>query len=354
MEIYQAHKIALIGTSSTGKSTLYDWCVREIADSGCAVIPEAATRYFEAHDVPEPLRFTEKVQTEIQSLAIEAELGLMAAALMGGLAVAFLDRCVLCAAVYVRSTGDIEGSDRLYRRVQPFLQTYSRLYLLDPAGVPFQQNNVRTEDRATRDHIHETYLRFLEEKGIPYQLLSGTEDERKKTVMDYVMDLVMGSVAPDNVSGSPRVALRNRYILREGTMFDAMCTALRSVRHDVDAKLDLVPEEIRSEMAWLLVEMYLASNQTEQGGRGFLVHPTIVAHDAALHAIFTHIQGAIPLRNYSLEEARRLFRDDSYWEVNGGTITLSLPTKIEGLLLNIHYPLSHTTGHLTFELVDLE
>ncbi|MBI2035012.1 MAG: PAC2 family protein [Candidatus Levybacteria bacterium] len=80
MEIYQPHKIAFIGTSSVGKSTIYEWCKREIADSGCAVIDEAATIYLGSHSVPEEQRFTEGIQREIQSLAIGAELALFAEA----------------------------------------------------------------------------------------------------------------------------------------------------------------------------------------------------------------------------------------------------------------------------------
>lgn len=352
MEIYQPHKIAFIGTSSVGKSTIYEWCRREIADSGCAVIDEAATIYFGAHNVPEELRFTEETQSEIQSLAIGAELTLFAEATRRGLEFAFLDRCALDAPVYVRSTGDMEGSNRLYTRMRPFLSTYSRLYLLDPSGVPFQQNDIRREGEAQRNLIHETYLEFLAEKGIKYELLSGTEKKRKRTVSEYVVYLAMGGVR-DNVSGSLEDAMRDKPAEREGKIFNMMCTVLGAIRPRDEDGIGPLPSAMRDRIEMLLIKLHLDSLPSVRGSRQIQIARTIAANDQALRVVLSQLEERVPLQRYSLGEARARFRDESDWQVREGEVALTLPTKIEGLHLKLQYPDNRTTPSLAFILEDL-
>ncbi|MCL5091038.1 MAG: ATP-binding protein [Patescibacteria group bacterium] len=334
--------IAFIGTSSVGKTTLYEWCRKKIADSGCAVIDEAATRYFSTHTIPEKLRFTEGVQREIQSIAIGLELALMTVAQRRGLEFAFLDRCALCAPVYVRSTGDFEGSERLYEFMKPLLQIYTRLYLLDPEGVEFRQNQIRTEDRATRDRIHKTYLEFLKEKKLKYKLLSGTEQQRKEAVREYVLYLADGGVG-DNVSGSPEVALRNKYAKREGEIFKMMNRVFRLIRSRENI---VIPGSIQD----LFINLHLSSSEFSGCCEVLASIYNTVEEEQALQIVFKKFMGEIPLQKYSLTEAKSKFTERFKWQTNDGLTTLDLPTKIDGLNLRLSYTDSGEVPRLSFIL----
>lgn len=51
--------------------------------------------------------------------------------------------------------------------------------MLNPAGVPFVADEVRKEDEEKqRQHVHDTFIELFEESGIPFELLSGSLEER--------------------------------------------------------------------------------------------------------------------------------------------------------------------------------
>lgn len=320
MEIPQPHKIGFEGTSSVGKTTIYEWCKRTLGNQGAAVeglalVDEAATLYFRQHTVPEHLRFTERIQGEIQAMAIDAELTVMAGTPLRPYAFSLHDRvAALSAPVYVRSTGDIEGSDRLFNLTKSLLGSYSRIYLLDPAGVPFQQNDVRTEDKDKRDQIHRVYLEFLEEKKIKYVLLSGTEEERKATVMDYLTYLGRGGV-PDNVGNSPKVALRNRYASREQEVFNTMIQVFRAFRPDRDnPELDPFPIDWQHQVEELMHDLHLATEYPDQ--RRVSLDVRTLHSNQAFQVLFSTI--GVELPNLGQLQGR-----------------VQLPTSIDGLDIDI-------------------
>ncbi len=181
--------VAFIGAGCVGKSTLLEAYRRRFDGDGRVVfVAEAAKKYFAAHRMPEELRFTAPVQSEIQAMAISAEHD---ACRRGQLVLA--DRSTLDYPIYVSAIGDAEGAAALLDRARPWAHMYRRLYLLDPAGVPFEQTAERQEDAAMRQLLHDEFLRFLATHNIPYTLLTGTVEARMRTV-----DVALRDILPES------------------------------------------------------------------------------------------------------------------------------------------------------------
>lgn len=167
-------KIAFIGAGCVGKTTLLE-SYRQKFDGNSKVcfVEEAARIFFTRH--PEiKNRFSVETQGMIQTLALHNE----KASYISNPSLTICDRSVLDAVAYVRSQGDIDGSNLLYEKVTNWMPTYTTLFLLDPHDIPFESDTVRKENDKSRQKFHKAFLEVLTEKGIPYVLLSGTLDER--------------------------------------------------------------------------------------------------------------------------------------------------------------------------------
>jgi nicotinamide riboside kinase len=179
-------KVAFVGTSCVGKSTLLDACEGAVGTKA-VLVNEAAREYFTVHPNSTD-RFAFAAQSEVQALALQKEKAAHQQALQLGKAAIICDRSVLDAPVYVSSQGDSDGALTLLGRVQFWLPSYSRIYLLNPADVPFAPDEVRDEDEATRQLFHETFLDFFAANSIPYELLSGNVSERFHRVSEFIAE----------------------------------------------------------------------------------------------------------------------------------------------------------------------
>lgn len=169
----QPIKIAFVGTSGAGKTKLLWKYKNEIKNHQVAFVHEAARDFFKENpDIKN--RFTKEIQARVQSLMLQRELE----AHNSGAKIIICDRSVIDAVVYVRSTGDIKGSKELFKKVEFWLPTYHKFFLLNPADVPFERDEVRQEDEKTRQVFHKAFLNFFKDYKIPYELLSGTIEER--------------------------------------------------------------------------------------------------------------------------------------------------------------------------------
>ena len=54
--------------------------------------------------------------------------------------------------------------------------------LLNPVDVKYEKDEIRQEDEKTRQAFHKAFLEFFKETGIPYELLSGSIEQRIKRV----------------------------------------------------------------------------------------------------------------------------------------------------------------------------
>lgn len=134
-------KIALIGTSRIGKTLIIEELAKR--DTSIAVVPEAARDFFKAHpEIQGDDRFKKSPQEQIQYMAFLRE----HSSLSEKPQIILCDRSVLDAVVYVRATGDREGSEELLERVRFWLPTYDRFLLLSPVGVPYEKDEIRQEE----------------------------------------------------------------------------------------------------------------------------------------------------------------------------------------------------------------
>lgn len=171
-------KIALIGGPGVGKSTLVD-IYRSNPD--VVIVQEAARAFFTANpDVPD--RFSVEVQSQIQAMAMANEQA------AGDARILICDRSVLDAAVYTHARGDKKGARELFSKVEFWLPTYYKFLLLDPSDVSYETDDVRQEDEETRLQLHDAYIEFFNEYGIPYELLSGTVEQRRQRIDELLFE----------------------------------------------------------------------------------------------------------------------------------------------------------------------
>lgn len=175
-------KIAFVGTSCTGKTTLFERFRREYTNNDPIVFSEEGARaYFEQRKKegkPPPARFTVDIQRAIQERTIQNEKKAHASKPT----IIFCDSSTIDQPIYTRAFGDKEGAELLYQGISSWIPTYSKFYMLDPRDVPFQNDEVRKESANERQRVHDTFVEVFAEKGIVYDLLSGTVEERFQTV----------------------------------------------------------------------------------------------------------------------------------------------------------------------------
>ncbi|MBI2590464.1 MAG: AAA family ATPase [Candidatus Blackburnbacteria bacterium] len=112
MNAERCRKIALVGTSCVGKTTIFD-ALRNSLDNtpSVAFVPEAARAFFEKN--PGIIRFSADTQGRIQDLAIEQERRVGSS----GVEIMICDRSCLDAVAYTLAAGDVEGADNLLTNV---------------------------------------------------------------------------------------------------------------------------------------------------------------------------------------------------------------------------------------------
>lgn len=179
-----ARKIAFVGTSCVGKTTLLEELGRRLATNPqIAIVPEAARIFFTANPNTTE-RFGRKAQGQIQLIALQQE----KEAYNTEAKVILCDRSVINAVVYLRTHGDKGGAAELLDRISFWLPTYTTFLLLNPADIPYKTDNVRQETEELRQSFHQAYLDFFEECGIPYELLSGSLEERIARVDEIIAE----------------------------------------------------------------------------------------------------------------------------------------------------------------------
>lgn len=172
-------KIAFVGTAGTGKTTLIDRLRNEYTDDTRVLfVEEAARKFFAENQLGDDQRRNEDIQSKILAMILQLE----QAAHEKDPEVIFCDRSVLDAVVYVLSEGDVDAAEAMYDELKEWVKTYTKIYVLDPDDVAHETDEIRLEDAQVRQKVHEVYVRFLRSKGIQYEILSGTIEERVETV----------------------------------------------------------------------------------------------------------------------------------------------------------------------------
>lgn len=175
-------KLAFVGTSRVGKTTILEHFKKSFAGNPNVAFVEEAARTFFRQNPQIKDRFSVDTQGQIQALALRNERDIH----QSGARIIFCDRSVIDAVVYVRSQGDKKGSDELLERVKMWLPTYHKFLLFDPVDIPYETDDIRQETSETRQKFHDAFLTFFKETNIPYELLSGTKEERIKRVTEII------------------------------------------------------------------------------------------------------------------------------------------------------------------------
>lgn len=179
-------KIALIGTSCVGKTTLLvslaDVLRQELPGIKVETIEEAARIYFTHNKTEEPFLYFH--QWQIQTLAKLQE----QIAYFKNPHAILTDRSILDAVVYVKTMGDEKGAEKLLQQEKGWLSTYTHFFLLDPKGVPYKTDGVRKEAKNLRDTFHKTFVKLLSQLHLPHTIVSGSEQKRLETVFKFVLN----------------------------------------------------------------------------------------------------------------------------------------------------------------------
>lgn len=170
-------KIAFVGTSCTGKTTLLEYLRLKFANSKVIFVEESARVFFQKHPRIRK-RFSCRTQEMIQDLVFQAE----KEAHLKEAEVILCDRSVIDPIAYVLAGGDKKGAEKLFKKVSEWLVTYDKFFLLDPKDVVYCQDEVRQESEEERLKLHKAFLKLFKEKNIELELLSGTVEERAKKV----------------------------------------------------------------------------------------------------------------------------------------------------------------------------
>jgi len=171
----ESKKIALIGTSCVGKTTLLEELKRIYPQY--VFINEVARDYFSNNKSKN--RFSFKDQQNIQDLVMDRE-----KEMKGNIVVC--DRSVICPIIYTNADGDILGGKNLHSRVKEWIPTYSQLLLLDPVDVPYQKDSIRSEEKFFRMKVHKEYVAFLKDNNIQYTLIKGSWDQRLSQIKEII------------------------------------------------------------------------------------------------------------------------------------------------------------------------
>lgn len=171
------YKIALVGTACVGKTSILEILHRKYKNTlGFGFIEETPRAFFTEHPNITN-RFSFEVQTKILNLVLAYEAKAEKRA-----NVILCDRSIIDPIVYMRVLGDKAIAAELLEKVAPHLNNYQKVFLLDPAGVPYQTDTIRNEAEETRQQLHAGFVEFLKERVIPYTLLSGSLHERLNIV----------------------------------------------------------------------------------------------------------------------------------------------------------------------------
>ncbi len=174
-------KIAFVGTACVGKTTLLSEIKKQFPS--VEIVEEAARVIMEKNLELQAMVTPFQEQTDIQALALKLE----KEAQKKDLKIILCDRSVIDAVVYLRVIPKFKtDANNLFIKVKDWIPTYDKFYLLDPTDVPYQIDRIRKETLDDRQKLHDAFIDFFAETEIPYEMLSGTLEERIEKVRKII------------------------------------------------------------------------------------------------------------------------------------------------------------------------
>ncbi|MDP3941359.1 MAG: ATP-binding protein [bacterium] len=179
--MYHPIKLAIVGASSTGKTTLLTHLEKKYkGNKQIAFVHESARQFFNENQVDNPFDITN--QEKILDLALLNE----KLARETNPKVILTDTSALEVIFYTKVQGNEAGAKQLRSRLESYIPTYTKFLLLNPEDVMFENDEVRRESKKTRDTIHSMLVAFYHQEKLPFVLISGTIFEREKRIRDII------------------------------------------------------------------------------------------------------------------------------------------------------------------------
>ncbi len=174
-------KIAFTGTSCVGKTTLIVALEQYFANNPrVGVVHEAARQFFaERANLSETERFSSDVQGQLRAMVRANE----ANATKPGVDVLLCDNSPIAAVAFTHAAGHETAAAKMLNASLSHIQSYGKAYVLDPADVSYKTDSIRKETAAFRNQVHQSLIEMYHQLNIPYELLSGTVDQRLAKVL---------------------------------------------------------------------------------------------------------------------------------------------------------------------------
>lgn len=174
-------KIAIVGGSATGKTTLLIRLEKQYSHNKKVVFVHESARQFFTQN-PDRIEFTFAVQEKILDLVFENE----EIAMAKHPRLIVTDTSALEVMFYTKVHGDEKGASTLLKRIEGYISTYTKFLVMNPNDVSFENDAIRRESKETRDKTHHLLIEFYHQNNLRFELISGTIPERHKRVSDII------------------------------------------------------------------------------------------------------------------------------------------------------------------------
>lgn len=168
----QVKKIVVIGSASTGKSTLSAMLANAL---GTVWVPEYARAYLEGLD--RPYKETDLLQIATGQLRAEDEMADEA------------NNFLICDTdLYVIKVWSEHSFDKCHRDILAAIadRRYD-MYLLTDIDIPWEDDPLREpQERELRTYFYNQYLDIVMNSGLPWATVSGNPEERLRAAMAAV------------------------------------------------------------------------------------------------------------------------------------------------------------------------
>lgn len=174
-------KIAIVGGSATGKTTLLARLENQFAQNPNVVFVHESARQFFTEN-PHNITFSFEAQEKILDLVLENEKHAMSRHPR----LIVTDTSALEVMFYTKVHGDEKGAAVLLKRIESYIATYTKFLVMNPNDVAFENDAIRRESKEVRDRIHRLIIEFYHTNNLRFELISGTIPERQKRVSDII------------------------------------------------------------------------------------------------------------------------------------------------------------------------